>query len=325
MNNKHFEELSRMRIEYEQLADETKALFEQFNAAQELLREVVHEMGIPDISECEGDVFSGRWNIIKYETPEIVQLLIKVSSEFGFFYANFIGMQTAHYFMTHLKKLLSQPDAGKIFDIDANDKEAVADAARFSAKMLLQHFINQLPMRFYRASIQSLDDAISGYVKRVVEPTYKERWESLGLPQEFTLMPDMELRKRDKELEDLRKMMVGLKKPEITDEIKAKLPKHHEELRKDYQQAREYHDTSREIFFRSRHSSNSEQWREKWWDISKEMFPQLHYKCLEMIAEGGYRPLELAFEHLALFYDRKPEYMRKLIYGNNTADKQKDD
>lgn len=186
---------------------------------------------------------------------------------------------------------------------------------RDNARMVLTGLINQIPVALFQILNQALRDAFGAHVKTYVEPLLKEHWQSLGLPKDFTVSPSEDfnnhLQSIDEQFKLLRQSFLGNKRARLTDERRANLATEHEQLRSEYQAAKDYHDEARKAFFAGKRNRTTDEWREEWETLSIRTFPNLFYKCLYDI--NDYQPFELAHRHMADFCGYQPDYMPKLI------------
>jgi hypothetical protein len=160
---------------------------------------------------------------------------------------------------------------------------------------------------------RAYEDSIQRQIKTSIEPQLREHWGAIGLSKDFDLMSHWERHNYDKQLEEVRKIFIGAKKPPISEEELRTLPKQYEELRLEYRKAKKYHDKTRELFFAASNRNDKNAWRARWEQDGMTLFPNLFYVSLIMICDGNYQPRELAYQHLAYKYRHSPEYIRKLI------------
>ncbi len=247
-----------------------------------ILKEVVREIGLKDVSEYKGEILNQRWQIFKREHPHDVSLVLLVSGLYGTLEGDFFLLKGAFWIMEEVEKLLRQPHADKLFDLP--DEESLIAAIDYHTRNLLNNYIHYLPAKMCQALDQALDDSVCGYIKNVIEPTFRTQWESLGLPDDFTLLPSDELQKYDKQLEELRKIFIGAKRPKLTAEQRQAMREEYQNLRLAYAEARRFHDLSRKTFFKNNPTSKDKDgaWREKWFAIHVEMFPKLRSECLQI-------------------------------------------
>jgi hypothetical protein len=137
----------------------------------------------------------------------------------------------------------------------------------------------------------------------------------LGLPKDFTITPSNELNNHfqgvDKQFEVLRQSFLGNKRARLTDERRANLAKEHEQLRSEYQAAKDYYDQTQKAFYAGRRNRTIDEWKQEWETLSLRTYPSLDYRCLNEI--NDYQPFELAHRHLGDFYGYSPQYMVKLV------------
>jgi hypothetical protein len=302
-------------------SDSPKENFAKWERALRVLQEAIQARGLSDFSEFRPEQLSdNRWELYKQEHQYDVSLHILASGLFGKFQGEIFLIKGAHHMIEEMTNLMHQPDAAKLFNL--SDENNVDEMVDIHVHCLLSQYINFLPAKMFQALNQTLDDSIRGYFKNVLEPTYRDHWKSLGLPDDFTLLPKVELQKYDKQLEDLRKMFVGDKRPKLTKEQLSILAEEHQKLRRDYGEAKRFHKTSRETFFNNNISliDKDVNWRKTWSNMSSEMFPTLRSECLVLLPDLNYSPYELAKKHLALSLRYSENYFKNIL---RTLDKSK--
>ena len=219
---------------------------------------------------------------------------------------------TARWVIDEVRTALAQPDANLLFDITDEDHPEVL---RENSRMLLAALIPRIPTVAFRFLSQSLEEAFQWHIETHIKPLLKEHWQSLGKPKDFTvfLSPEAKdaIQRTNDQFEELRKELLGDKKARLTDERRANLDIEHEELRVQYQKAKDYYEQSRTAFFEGKRNRTLDQWNEEWETLSVRTFPDLHYRCLYEI--NDYQPFELAHRHMADFYGRGSQYMIKLV------------
>lgn len=109
----------------------------------------------------------------------------------------------------------------------------------------------------------------------------------------------------------MRQQFLGNKRARLTDEKRANLDNEHEQLRSEYQVAKDYYNQSQKAFFAGKRNRTDDEWKEVWKAQSYSIFPTLFYRCLDEI--NNYQPYELAHMHLADFYGYSAEYIKKLV------------
>jgi hypothetical protein len=285
-----------------------------------LLKEAVEIAGVPDISEYKGEPLENRWHIFKVENSGAVILRLLVNTISGTLHADFYLFKAAVWIYDEAERVLNHPDAAKIFEIE-NDEER-KEATYENARDCLVKYIKYLPIKIYQSLEKALDESIKNYIKQEIEPDYRENWESLGLSSDF-LYPSKEYKEHAKQVEGWRKVLIGEKKLPLKKMDREILRSQYDELLVQYNSAREYHDTSRKVFFKTRRIAKDSEWREKWSTMGVDMFPRLKPECLQLLADLNYQPFELATQHLALVYDSGATYMRKFLTGTPSRSKQR--
>lgn len=297
-----------------------EARFAKWKRAFQILTDAVKENRLRDFSEYHDDEpLESRWEVYKRDHPGDVSLIIVTSGLFGKLYWEFLLLGGVIHIVGEVERLLSQPNADKLFALSSENE--IKEIGDLHARQLTSNYIKHLPVAMYQALNQALDDTIRGYSKNVVEPTFKEHWKSLGIPEGFTLLPESELQKYDRQIEDLRKIFVGDKRPKLTEEQLSRLTEQYQTLRNEYQAARRFHNQAREAFFRSNITvrNKDEAWRKAWSSMASDMFPSLDVECLGLLADLNYLPYELATRHLARLYRYSFEYMRNLLKSPKKA------
>jgi hypothetical protein len=285
---------------------------EKRGIALSVLKEAIISAGIKDFSEYKGEPLNLRWHLFYQASDEDVLLKIAIRGLFGSLNANFSLIGTAERIVDEVEEILTKPDATRILDFSIEERP---ELLRDNARMILTKYINQIPIVAFQSLNQSLNDAFKAHVKTYVEPLLKEHWKSLGLPKKFTVDPSETLTTYfisiDEQFNVLRQELLGNKKVRLTDEKRANLGIEHEELRSQYQVAKDYYNQSRKAFFLGKRNRTEDEWADEWITQSFRMFPALPYHCRAEI--NSYAPFELAYMHLADFYDIGSEYVRKLV------------
>jgi hypothetical protein len=285
---------------------------EKWEFALSVLKEAVANAGIKGISEYKGEPLNFRWHVFYLETDKDVILKLLVQGLFGRISADVSLIMPARWIIDEVEFVLTQPDATRTLDFSEEERPEVL---RENARMILTGYINQIPAVAFQILSQALQDAVQSHIKTYVEPRLKEHWQSLGLPKDFTVSPSEDfneyLKSVDEQFNVLRQSFLGNKKARLTDERRANLNNEHEQLRSEYQAAKEYYYQSRKAFFAGKRNRTEDEWAEEWRTQSYRMFPTLFYRCLDEI--NDYQPYELAHIHLADFYGHGVEYIKKLV------------
>jgi hypothetical protein len=285
---------------------------EKWRFALSVLKESVANAGIKDISEYKGEPLTLRWHVFSQETDKDVILKMLVKGLFGWISADVSLIMTAKWIVDEVESILTQPDATRILDFIEEER---AEVLHENARMILTGYISQIPVVAFQILSQALNDAVQSHIKTYVKPLLKEHWQSLGLPKDFTVSPseafNNELRGIDEQFKVLRQSFLGNKRVRLTDEKRANLDDEHEQLRSEYQVAKDYYNQSRKAFFAGKRNRTEDEWAEEWSAQSYRIFPTLFYRCLTEI--NNYQPYELAHIHLADFYGYSAEYIKKLV------------
>lgn len=300
----------------ERTSESQKERFYKWARALKILQGAVEDCGLRDFSEFkEEELLENHWQTFKREYPGDVSLIIFGSGLFGTLQWEFFLIKGVAHIVERLEELLRQPNADKVFALPEDDD--IEEAVNLHARALTSNYIHHLPAAMYQSLNQALDDTIRGYFKNVIEPTLRDHWKSLGLPDDFTLLAESELQKYDRQIEDLRKVYVGDKRPKLTEEQLSRLVKQYQVLRHEYGEARRFHNQTRDAFFKSNITlkDKDEAWRKAWSSMAPEQFPFLRPECLDLLPDLNYQPYELARRHLARLYRYGEEYMVKLLKG----------
>jgi hypothetical protein len=294
----------------------------KWELAHSILKEAVAELGIKDISEYKGEPLNLRWHVFYQETDKDVILKMLVKGMFGWINFDVSLIMTAKWIVDEVENVLSQPDATRILDFSEEERDTKLHE---NARMILRGYIIQFPVVAFQIFSQAINDAVQSHIKTYVKPLLKDHWKSLGLPKDFTISPseafNNELRSIDEQFTVLRKSFLGNKRIRLTEEKRANLDDEHEQLRSEYQVAKEYYNHSRKAFFAARRNRTEDEWVEEWSAQSFRMFPTLNYHCLAEI--NNYQPFELAHMHLADFYGYSAEYIKKLVSQASTLKSKK--
>jgi hypothetical protein len=277
-----------------------------------VLKEAITSAGVKDIAEYSGEPLTQNWHLFFQEHPTDIILKMLVQGLFGTIHADFSLLVTARWVIYEVRTALNQPDANSVFDItDADHPEVL----RENSRMILAALIVRIPTVAFRFLSQSLDEAVQWHINTHIEPMLKEHWQSLGKPKGFTVSLSEDftqaIRSTNEQFEALRKELLGDKRARLTDERRANLDREHEQLRVEYQGAKDYYEQSRKAFFAGKRNRDDDQWAEEWTIQSRRIYPTLFYRCLDEI--NSYQPYELAHIHLADFYGRGTEYIKKLV------------
>jgi hypothetical protein len=285
---------------------------ENWKLALSILKEAVKNAGIQDFSEYKGEPLNLRWHIFSLETDRDVILKLLVQGLFGTISADVSLIMPARWVVDEVEDVLTQPDATRILDFSDEER---AEILHENARMILTGYVHQIPLVAFQILSQALNDAVQSHIKTYVEPLLKEHWQSLGLPKDFTISPSKEfinhVKSVDEQFKMLRQSFLGNKRARLTDERRANLDEEHEQLRCEYQVAKDHYNQSRKAFFAGKRNRTEDEWAEEWNTQSYRMFPGLHYRCLREI--NSYQPYELAYIHLADSYGYSAEYIRKLV------------
>jgi len=284
----------------------------KWELALSILRESIAEVGIKDISEYDGEPPAGRWLVFSQERDRDIVLRMFVTSTFGWFNSDVTIIQTAKWIIDEVETIMNQPNAMRLLDFTEEERD---ELLRENARMILMKFVQQIPVVTFQLLSQAVNDAVQSHIKTYIEPRLKEHWQSLGLPKNFTITPSKEfsdhLKGIDEQFKALRRGLIGDRRAWLTDEKRANLDEEHEQLRSEYQIAKDYHNQSRKAFFAGKRNRTEDEWTEEWMTQSLRMFPALNYRCLSEI--NSCQPFELAYMHLGESYDYSPEYIRKLV------------
>ena len=285
---------------------------EEWYFALSVLKDAITSAGIKDIAEYNGEPLTQRWHLFFKEYPTDIILKMLVQGLFGTIHADFSLHLTAKWIVDEVKAALSQPDANLLFDITDEDHP---DVLRENARMILTALIPRIPTVAFRFLSQSLEESIQWHIKTHIEPMLKEHWQALGRSEGFTISLSDEfknaIQSTNEQFEALRRELLGDKRARLTAERRANLDDEHEELRVQYQRAKDFYEQAKKAFFEGKRNRTPDQWREEWETLSVRTFPDLHFRCLYEI--NDYQPFELAHRHLADFYGHKPQYMVKLV------------
>lgn len=298
--------------ENEKSAEVDRKDIEKWELALAVLKEAVANAGISDISEYNGEPLNLRWHLFYQEITNNILLKMLINGTFGTIHADVELIIPARWVIDEVEGVLQQPDANRLFDFT---EEEYSKVLRENARMILTALIKQLPVVSFQILNQALRDAFQSHIKTYVEPMLKEHWKSLGLPKDFTVSPSETLIKHlqgvDEQFNVLRQSFLGNKRAGLTPERRANLDEEHEQLRSEYQVAKDYYNQSRKAFFAGKRNRTEDEWQKVWQTQSYSMFPNLFYRCLDEI--NNYQPYELAYIHLADFYGYSAEYIRKLV------------
>jgi hypothetical protein len=290
----------------------TPQQIEKWELSFAVLKEAVASADIQDISEYKGEPFDKRWHVFSQERKNDVVLKLFIRGLFGWVNADVTLIPAATFIVDEIDALLSQPDAMRKFDFAEEER---AEVLRENARIILTKYVSQIPLIAFQALSQGLNEAVQSHIKTYVEPRLREHWQSLGFPADFTISPSEEftnhLKGIDEQFNAIRKGLGGDKRAWLTDEKRANLDEEHEQLRLQYQAAKEFYNQSRKAFFAGKRNRTEDDWTEEWTTQSYRMFPNLHYHCLDEIY--NYQPFELAHMHLADSYEYSPEYIKKLV------------
>jgi hypothetical protein len=298
----------------ERTSESQEEQFSKWKRAFKILQGAVEDCQLRDFSEFkEGEFLENHWRTFKYEHQGDISLIVLASGLFGTLQWEFFLLKGVAHIVEQLEELLRRPNADKVFALSEEDD--LEEVLNLHARALTSNYIHYLPVVMYQSLKQSLDDTIRGYFKNVIEPNLKEHWKSLGMPDDFALLPESELQKYDRQMEDLRKIYVGEKRPKLTREQLSQLVELYQTLRSEYQAARRFHNQARETFFKSNITARDKDgaWRKAWSSMASDMFPSLNAECLDLLADLNYLPYELATRHLAHLYRYSFEYMRNLL------------
>ncbi len=250
-----------------------------------------------------------RWDMCKVEYDRDVILMIQLNKQEGLAWIETSLFGTAYHLIKRAERVLDSPDASKIFKIKTTkDRD---DAIDFNVCAALVSYINYVPVMLAKSLDGAFDDSIERQVRTSIKPLLRGYWRMIGVPEEFDVLSLFERDGFVSQIDEYRKSFLG-KTPTTFPES---LPQIYEQLRLKYRIARKYHKETRKLFLAS---NDEERWRLNWDTSCDQLFPDLDYSCLMMIYEGGHQQnsitaSELAHHHLANWYGRSPEYVRKRI------------
>src|ERR1041385_3271914 len=246
---------------------------ERWKFALSVLKESVANAGIKDISEYKGELLNLRWHVFSQETDKDVILKMLIKGMFGWINADVSLVMTAKWIVDEVENILSQPDATKILDFSEEERDEVL---RENARMILRGYVTQIPVVAFQILSQALNDAVQAHIKTYVEPLLKEHRKSLGLPKDFTISPseafNNELQNIDEQFKVLRQSFLGNKRARLTDERRANLDDEHEQLRSEYQVAKDYYNQSRKAFLTGKRNRTEDECAEEWSAQSSRIF-----------------------------------------------------
>lgn len=263
----------------------------------------------PEDSQTLAESPQQRWDVYKADRADDVILMIQLNKfeRLAWFETSLFG--TAIDLITGAEKILDAHDAARIFKIEsAVDREEAID---FNVRAALVSYINYLPLMLTRALDTAFDDSIERQVRISIQPTMREHWQLIGLPQDFAVLSNWDRDSLVGEIDKYRKVFTGRMKQPLPES----LPLIYQSLRLRYRTARKYHNDTRKVFL----ASNDEaRWNAYWETNCVQMFPDLSYDCLMTLRDQGHQknavtPAELALKHLSVSYARSPEYMRKQV------------
>lgn len=264
--------------------------FEKWELALSILKEAVAAAEIKDISEYKGEPLNLRWHVFSQATPKDVILKMLVQGTFGTINADVSLIVTAKLVVDEVDAKLSQPDANRLLDFA---EEEYSEILRENARMILTALVNQIPVVAFALLSRAFQESIQSHIKTYVEPRLKEHWQSLGLPEDFTISPSEELnedfRRIEVQFESLKQQFLGNKRARLTEERLANLANEYEQLRSAYGVAKDFYNQSRRAFFSGRRNRTEDEWKEEWMSLGSRMFTELHYRCLEEMSNSSRR------------------------------------
>lgn len=303
--------------DHQQDKDETDAEawaeeIRKFEFALSVLKEAVANAGVKDISEYKGEPLDRRWHLFSTETDGDVVLKMLVKGTFGWLSADVSLIVTAKSIVDEVEHALNRPDAKRILDF--TDEEC-PELLRENVRMILTNYVSYIPITTFQILSQAIKDAVQSHIKTHVEFRLKEHWQALGLTKDFTVSPSADFNREHesiaKQFTALRKGLLGDRRAWLTEEKRAALDEEHEQLRSEYQGAKELYNQNRKAFFAGKRNRTEDEWAELWITQSYHIYPNLNYRCLAEI--NSYQPYELAYMHLAESYGHSAEYIRKLV------------
>lgn len=294
--------------------------------AYELSKQAISEMQIKDISEYvprHDTPFSSR--VFKQDFPgQDMSLTAEVGTHFGDVRITFSLHFVACHFLRVIENLLDDETAQKVLRNSVNYElkkrnikmselfdlkpEEIDEAKRHHVVQALKMFIWNIPVFGEASIVDAIAHTKVGYFQNFVKPQLKDRWNNLGLPEDFDLIMDDELDPIRKDHVSRKRWFLGNKKQMLN---MAKLPDLAKQLREQYRRAKARYKECKKSFFTLSPSSTEEQWQIQWANVCQTEFPSLHSKAINEIEH--HPPFELVNIHLAEVYDYDEETMRKKI------------
>lgn len=285
---------------------------ERWRLARSIVKEAVKNLGIQDISEYKGEPLTKNWHVFSATHGDDLVLRMYVQGEFGAINADVSLLRGAMWAIYETELVLTRPDALELLDFTEEERPTLLHE---NARMIVEQLVRQIPIVFYPLISRALRHSIEAHVNNHVKPRLKEHWKELGKPEDFTLTPSKGLlgytKKIDDDFEVLMKGLLGNRRAWLTNERREHLDEEHEQLRAEYQAAKDYYNQARKAFFLGKRNRTIDEWDAEWMENSPRMFPDLSYRCLSEINDR--QPFELAHMHLGERYDYSPQYMAKLV------------
>jgi len=179
----------------------------------------------------------------------------------------------------------------------------------------------------FHALFQNLNEVFISHIKKFVEYDLREHWEELGMPKDFSLVPDNNLSEivksfpesellllkflenTNQEFSAYRKSAFTDRKAWLTPEAQANLPNEYDNLRLQYKDIIKECKIEHEAFFRINRRATFDDWKKHWQEFCDEKFPDL---SLTNEVEN-YTASQLAYRNLANIFGFSPDYMEKII------------
>jgi hypothetical protein len=115
-----------------------------------------------------------------------VILKMFVQGYFGSFHADVSLIICAKWILDEVDRILSQPDADRLLSFAEQERP---ELLRENTRMILMAFVSRIPVVAFHSLSVALSESVDSHLKLYVGPLLKEHWQSLGLPEDYSLTP----------------------------------------------------------------------------------------------------------------------------------------
>ncbi len=330
------EEKNNYELSPEEIEDERKVIL-----ATEIAKKAVISLNIPEFTN-DGQFVNPRWNVFYIQDwrGDII-LIIQFNPPITLGIIHTSLMYIAGSILDEMELILSSPNAMSLFNVEESEIETVVYEKTL---LLMRDYIFRLPEIIYHSFHQTVNEILVSHIKKFIEYDLRDHWETLGLPKDYSLVPENSLSNITKlfpesklglipyletieeEFSAYRKGAFSNRKVWLTPKVFTQLPDDYEQLLTQYKKATKEYKSQRKAFFKVNRRASFDDWDKHWEEFSNENFPNL-----SLSGEiKNYIPSQLAYRHLAESLGFSADYMEKIVgiarkQAKNKSSQQKTD